>query len=1435
MAAEATRQAIATAVAACREVLVGDYTGARPGDLGQLLEAPYGFDPRSGLPRPVDQMAHLQPNQVSIATMLRDWHGHLAAAAGGDDHAARAKAAYAEMKYELGFTVLHRLCALCLAEEREYLPESVRQGMASTGFRLYAQLAGTALGVQEEVYALYLDRIYDELARDLPAVFDRRSPASLVRPTAGAILKVVSILGSPDLTDAWADDETLGWIFEDYNDAEERKEMRKSDAPRNARELAVRNQFFTPRWVVEFLTDNTLGRWWAERCTSTELLESCRFLMAPDTANPSRPDPREISVLDPACGSGHFLLYAYDLLETIYLEAWRSHVHRGPDRKPLWEEYGDEAGLRRDIPRLILENNLYGVDIDPRCVQEAALALWLRAQRTWRSLGLKGGDRPQVRRVNIVSAQTLPSDPRMRAELKNRLKPAVLGRLAEALLQRVGEIGLLLRPETAIAETISQVRKEYLEWKRKDQERGGLLFPELAGPKQAELSEFVELRQLDDQGFWNEAEARLKEALSGLQEEAQDDRFRQRLFADDMRHGMEFFDLARRRFDVVVMNPPFGEPSQATSGFLDEAYPASGGDLLTMFYERALELLQPGGRAGAITNRTWLTLVGMEAFRTRVLGSKGEVEIAADLGSFVLNAQVETAAVVLGKDFGADDKATWVRLLKTRRKAEVLREALMAAKEGGHHRTLYRVSAASLRRLPQAVYAYWMSHELREVVLRSALASAVADVRQGTATADDFRFLRLSWEVPPAQIGLARRWARFAKGGEYRPFFDDVHLLLNWERDGRELIAWGRGRPQNTDYFGRGGVTWPNRTTSGFGPRVLPKGMAFGHMGPALFPREGLDAFTALAVLRSSPARLLLSVRVAAGDDAPGSAAKHYEVGMVRDLAWPRLTSSVANRLSTLAREASCIVLVGQQEEDETGETVASFALPPSVVDGLGGVAASLKTSVERRVATREDRLVRVAAIENEIDELVTGAYAFAQSDRDVMAEELELPLAALGASHPIEADMLRSAYLTKEALDGKGLPSGVEAETDVRVEHRRGRQVQHRSDAVLCRLFDATPSTFATRRRELGLIRKEDSERVAADIVSWAMGVAFGRWDVRLIRNPEWVPKVSDPTAPYPACPFGQLVKHDGLPASEDRVASEPWLKARADLHPPQLPEAAQFPELPAREYPVQVAWDGILVDDTLDAGRPDDIHRRIGSVLEYVFGASRVGWETDLAEALDAKTIAHWFRSPTAFFKDHLSRYRKSRRAAPIYWPISTRSGRLTYWVYAPRFSDSTVASLINRLRDATEKLRDLRAQLQRTLELSEAAAARAREYQDLESEIGEREELLSQLEKLVREGYKPHSDDGFVVTAAPLRFAFRLPAWRAMLDEVWTELSRGDLDWAHLAMSMWPGRVREKCKTDLSLAIAHELEHTYAPTPAAAGAGKPRGRGRRRSAEE
>jgi hypothetical protein len=217
------------------------------------------------------------------------------------------------------------------------------------------------------------------------------------------------------------------------------------------------------------------------------------------------------------------------------------------------------------------------------------------------------------------------------------------------------------------------------------------------------------------------------------------------------------------------------------------------------------------------------------------------------------------------------------------------------------------------------------------------------------------------------------------------------------------------------------------------------------------------------------------------------------------------------------------------------------------------------------------------------------------------------------------------------------------------------------------------------------------------------------------------------------------------------------------------------------------------------------------VDAVFEHLFGAKRPEWEADIAHALGEKSIADWLRSPTGFFADHLGRYSKSRRVAPIYWPITTPSGGITFWVYAPRLDHGTLPGIINQLRADMEPLRNERDRLKAAGNGDRAQGLRALQ---LARDCAERQALHDALSALVTRGFAPHPDDGFVVTASPLYATFRLAKWRELLRETFASLEKGDLDWAHLAMRFRPKQVREKCKTDSSLAIAHGLESACAP---------------------
>jgi hypothetical protein len=302
--------------------------------------------------------------------------------------------------------------------------------------------------------------------------------------------------------------------------------------------------------------------------------------------------------------------------------------------------------LRRATPRLIVEQNLYGVDIDPRCAQIAPLALWLRAQRAWKELGIAASERPRIHRTHIVLAEPTPGDAKLVEEFASRLNPPLLRDLFKKMIDEsrlAGELGVLLRVEDGIATELGRAREQFV---KQRQSTGFLPGMELV-PKQGAL----DLSGIDDDGFFHEAEARIVEALRGFAETAIDGAsVRRRLFAGDAAQGVALIDLLRTRFDVVLMNPPFGAASLAAKKEFEKGYPRTKNDIYAAFVERGIQLLHPHGLLGAITSRTGFFLSSFQKWREEILLKEAPPVVLADLGYGVLDsAMVEVAAYCLEK------------------------------------------------------------------------------------------------------------------------------------------------------------------------------------------------------------------------------------------------------------------------------------------------------------------------------------------------------------------------------------------------------------------------------------------------------------------------------------------------------------------------------------------------------------------------------------------------------------------------------------------------------------------------------------------------------------------------------------------------------------------------------------------------------------------
>jgi hypothetical protein len=358
-------------------------------------------------------------------------------------------------------------------------------------------------------------------------------------------------------------------------------------------------------------------------------------------------DPRELRILDPACGSGHFLLYCFDLLATIYSEAWED-ADLGP---ALQHEFGGDLGAYlAAVPGMILRHNLHGVDIDLRATQIAGLALWLRAQREYATLGIARDARPPIRRSNIVYAEPMPGEDDLLRDFVRTLDPPALIPFVEevwAQMKLADEAGSLLQVERALRNAIAHAKREWLK-------TGGNVQLTMFEARQRPQQELLNFTGVSDVAFYErEAEPRVLDALRRFAESAADstgEGYTRRLFADDAARGFALIELLSRRYSVVLMNPPFGESSIPSKPYIEKTYPRTKNDVYAAFVERGLQLLHHTGRLGAITSRTGFFLTSFQKWREEILLSEARPVALADLGYGVLDtAMVETAAYVLEK------------------------------------------------------------------------------------------------------------------------------------------------------------------------------------------------------------------------------------------------------------------------------------------------------------------------------------------------------------------------------------------------------------------------------------------------------------------------------------------------------------------------------------------------------------------------------------------------------------------------------------------------------------------------------------------------------------------------------------------------------------------------------------------------------------------
>ncbi|MFZ2814126.1 MAG: BREX-1 system adenine-specific DNA-methyltransferase PglX, partial [Rhodoferax sp.] len=684
------------------------------------------------------------------------------------------------------------------------------------------KLAGNRDG---ELYRMLLVAQCNALSRAMPFLFERIDddselllPDNLLR-TDSIIAQLVNAIDEDD----WKEVEIIGWLYQFY--ISEKKDQVIGKVVKSE-DIPAATQLFTPNWIVQYLVQNSVGRLWLMANPQSTLAQEWPYYITPAEQTPEvqaqldaliqtrvREDgdtlnPESITVLDPACGSGHILVVAYDVLKAIYLE----------------------RGYRvRDIPRLILEKNLYGLDIDDRAAQMAGFALLMKARADDRRLFTATDDAGNLQppKLNVLSLQ----------ESK--------GLSVDSIAQAINSV----RAELVEAHVIRQLVETFEHAKT----FGSLIqIPYALKTQLAVLPQVLALVKQSGELYASAA-------------------------ADDLLPLVQQAQVLAMQFDAVVANPPYmggnSMPAQLKQ-FALASYPEEKNDLYAAMLRRAIINARSTGFVSFVTMHMWMYISAFESMRKRIIGQNTLVNLChlgAGAFSEISGEVVKTAAFVFQSAHVNGYLPTFFNLQSgdEEKKSSDLK---------GNIGRYQRLKLEDFYRIPATVMSYQASPMVVDLFESEASLASAIDVREGMTTADNGNFLRMWWEVNSYKVGVQDlkyedakksnlKWWRYQKGGEGNRWYGNNEYVVNWLNDGAEIrkfsdVTTGRIRSHNYNdtYSCRDGATWSTIGGASLAVRYAPPGGLFDTTGIMGFARPDVAVDALIAFLNSKPASYLLQL-----------------------------------------------------------------------------------------------------------------------------------------------------------------------------------------------------------------------------------------------------------------------------------------------------------------------------------------------------------------------------------------------------------------------------------------------------------------------------------------------------------------------------------------------------------------------------------------------
>ena len=624
----------------------------------------------------------------------------------------------------------------------------------------------------------------------------------------------------------WEQVEVIGWLYQFYisekKDAVIGKVVKSEDIP-------AATQLFTPNWIVQYLVQNSVGRQWLQTYPDSPLKDKMEYYIEPAeqtpevqaqlaAITPASIEPESIKVLDPACGSGHILIETYNVLKNIY----------------------EERGYRgRDIPQLILENNIFGLDIDDRAAQLSGFALLMMARQDDRRIFSRDV------RLNILSLQeSLHLDIAKLWQQLNFHQQVQTGSMGDMFAENTA----LTQTDSAEYQLLMRTLKRFVNAKT--------------------LGSLIQVPQ--------EEEAELKAFLDALYRLEQEGDFQQKAAAKAFIPFIQQAWILAQRYDAVVANPPY-MGGKGMNGELKEFaknnFPDSKADLFAMFMQHEFSLLKENGFNAQVNMQSWMFLSSYVSLREWLLNNKTFITMA-HLGprafAQISGEVVQTTAWVIRNNHSALQQCAFYRLIEGNE--EQKKNTLISRKN-----VFYNISQDDFKKIPGTPIAYWVSSALINSFVGAKSLNDISDVKRGMTTSNNELFLRFWPEVSQKKTSLSSlsheeaasslaKWFPYSKGGGYRKWYGYMEFLVNWEEQGRDVITYAKSINSsytrtivNIPYYFKPSVGFSYITSGPFSMRWIESGALYDSGGPGVFADEKTRYFI-LGCMNSQPASLLLKL-----------------------------------------------------------------------------------------------------------------------------------------------------------------------------------------------------------------------------------------------------------------------------------------------------------------------------------------------------------------------------------------------------------------------------------------------------------------------------------------------------------------------------------------------------------------------------------------------